>query len=247
MGKPYKMSLAGNALTVISSDGYDGLPEKMMRAFAAILNEAVLQNITHVYKVDDSNVIDHPKIAGESNITLMEQGLCGQGGDYFAPADGYRIANCSEPRIFPHSYGNWSMKISNTSYWYNRDQPCNDGIYSYAGGGFSYLLSRAALGVLTARWPQESMPEYSHTYALEDVAVGTTLHNAGVALIPVELPGMVSPLSQQGSIGVAGNEKCSQCYSYTAPPTIQCCWFCEDWNHTMFCPGVKNLTENGVV
>jgi hypothetical protein len=239
------MSLAGNALTVISSDGYDGLPEKMMRAFAAILNEAVLQNITHVYKVDDSNVIDHPKIAGESNITLMEQGLCGQGGDYFAPARGYLIVNCSEPRTFPPFYSsNWDMNISNTSYWYNRDQPCN-GIYSYAGGGFSYLLSRAALGVLTARWPQESMPEYSHTYALEDFAVGTTLHNAGVALIPVELPGMVSPLTQEWSNAVAG--KCSRCNTHTAQPTIECCWLCEDWNHTMFCPGVKNLTENGVV
>ena len=112
-----------NVLTVDINETYENLPKKVMRAYEWIYNQ--FDNITHVYKADD-NFCD-------------------------------RVLNFIPANFSTYNYyGNFIVEtLINT--WHQGkcdDEILNNTVYNkhfispYAGGGYGYILSRAAIKIL---------------------------------------------------------------------------------------------------
>lgn len=179
----YHLSLTNKTLFVNASDAYDGLPDKVVRGFSSVLHAPELQNATHVFKVDDTSVLDPAKLWADSSFSSLEQALAGQLGDYFGPEYGYITADCSVPRSL---YWHVTKGLPNTSYWQYRLFICND-TFAYANGETGYIVSRRAVGIISDRWPVESASELYHSQIFEDYNIGLTLSGAGVTLTPIHV------------------------------------------------------------
>eukprot|EP00401_Gymnodinium_catenatum_P008983 CAMPEP_0117465778 /NCGR_PEP_ID=MMETSP0784-20121206/4801_1 /TAXON_ID=39447 /ORGANISM="" /LENGTH=291 /DNA_ID=CAMNT_0005259697 /DNA_START=177 /DNA_END=1049 /DNA_ORIENTATION=- len=189
LGEPYKLSLANGTLFVDSSDAYEALPEKMVRAYTSVRDAPELQHITHLIKVDDTTVLDNTTTWSQLNVTLMTTSLTGHDGDYFTSEAGYVVSNCSQPHSTCVLDWHLSKRLPSTSYWFNRTFTCHDTL-PYADGGYGYILSRRALDHIAKQWPLDTMEELRYTHIYEDLAVGMALKGSGVNLVGIRIQGM---------------------------------------------------------
>ena len=54
----YVLSRENSTLFVNCSDAYDALPEKLLRAYTAVVDAPELAGVTHIFKTDDTDVTD---------------------------------------------------------------------------------------------------------------------------------------------------------------------------------------------
>jgi hypothetical protein len=208
-------------LVVNASDAYDGLPVRMIAGFHSILQSPEHADITHVLKLDDTTILGSEPESTPTGIDAkkIELALSKNPGDYLTSEVGYRAYDCSK---VPEKDMQWHFhNTDNTSYWYNRDQPCN-GVFVYADGEFGYMLSRHALNVLTKAWPVESFDELYHTYVYEDMMVGQTLKKYSVTLYPTHVQGMPSWTRQTCPCNPAAPS--ALCDDHCANSNKRCCW-----------------------
>jgi len=136
-------------------DTYDGLSEKMMKAFDYILSSEQFSSFTHFLKADDHDTDFSAEQIEEIPIKyhdiLVEKEYIGQ----------KLIENCT---AFRWHFG----KVPITSKWHNLEYHPEK--KSYLGGGETYILSRNALTLLV-----KHMDAYEEHGSYEDSMMGTLL------------------------------------------------------------------------
>jgi hypothetical protein len=154
------------------------------------------------------------------NATAVQAALASQPADYMTSEIGYKAIDCDlvEPK-----YLEWHFsRVPEDSYWDNRRQPCN-WKFAYANGGFGYMLSRRALGLISKHWPWESLGDVFFQFVYEDMAVGVTLQAEGVVPTPVHLAGHTPWNSRV--CPCTPNNPAEACQSYcTTSTTARCCF-----------------------
>jgi hypothetical protein len=213
---------AMNHLLVNASDDYDGLPERMMTAFWSILKMPKLNDVTHILKLDDTTVLGTQPASKPDGIDglAIELALSKRPGDYLAPEFGYRAYDCAIERGTATMQWHFN-KMVNTSYWYNRDQPCN-GVFTYGDGEFGYILSRRAMEIVVNAWPPSMMTTLYQRYVYEDMLIGETLRNNSITLYPAHIQGMPSWSRQTCPCNPALPSKA--CDDYCLNSDRRCCW-----------------------
>jgi len=216
-------------LVVNASDAYEALPVRMLMSLHGILNSPELADITHVLKLDDTTILgtyDGSKPDG-MNATLIESALSMEPANYLSPEFGYRAYQCDPiPDHYPYNKDSfeWHFKnVVNTSYWYNRKQPCY-GNFTYADGEFGYILSRHAMDVLVQQWPLEKMDNLYYNHVYEDMVIGQTLFNQSVALSPVRsLQGMPHYFARL-TCPCSAAAPTAACDAFCSSSDKRCCW-----------------------
>lgn len=219
-------------IVVNASDAYEALPVRMLTSFHTILSSAEFADITHVLKIDDTTILGTYDISKPDgmNATSIELALSKSPADYLAPEFGYRAYDCNNSPPKDAFTFHWKYS-SSTSYWFNRAQPC-DGTFTYADGEFGYILSRHALRVLVQHWPLQRMDDLYHNYVYEDLAIGQTLFNHSVTLLPVSsLQGMPHLASLRCPCNAAAPNALCDSYCTNSDnegtggyPHARCCW-----------------------
>lgn len=171
-------------LIVRASDDYDALPVKMVSAYTSVLRAPELQHVTHVFKVDDTDVLDGDW--DKMSVPAMQTGLSTLPYDYMTSYCGLVLSVCTPQ--YPCALGWHMMHVQEGSIWTGRPY-MNNLTLTYGNGGFGYVLSRRAMRAIESRWPPQSMVELHHTEILEDFMVGKTLNAAGIRPVVVDFPG----------------------------------------------------------
>jgi len=186
--------LSSGTLIVRASDAYDSLPVKMASAYNSVVSAAALRDVTHVLKVDDTDVLDGDW--DHMDVPTMEEGLAQLQGDYMTNYCGYVLSTCT--RRFPCAL-RWHMQhVQKGSYWDNRPYMATHTM-AYADGGSGYIVSRRSLSAVAKRWPLSRMAELYHKEILEDYMLATTLFDAGIEATVVDFPAIRAWSHRPGS------------------------------------------------
>ncbi len=159
--------LVDDVLYLKCRDSYDGLPEKMIFAFNALLDIKKFSDVERFIKLDSDLVTCN-------DFQMSERMMANDFSGPHLVQDGDE----SVSRIYHFQY----IKDSK-NYWYNRPY---DGPYSrlWLMGGFGYALSRKGMELLCDHYGFEDREEIYKTHIYEDIMIASILHNKGV--IPVE-------------------------------------------------------------
>jgi hypothetical protein len=164
--------LDGKILYLNCNDYYEGLPEKMICAFDAILRIDKFKNITHVLKSDD-----HDNLFTKENIKDISFNSQIAKLDYVGQRINYS-KNISNTSITWHF-----KKCSEDSYWSNRQYR---GEYTdWLDGGESYILSRNALEKINSEYSSKDKDNVSRVHIYEDLMVALILKKFNI--YPIKL------------------------------------------------------------
>jgi len=173
----------GDTKHISTGDDWDRLPEKMIRAYRAVTELPKLWNVTHVIKVDDTDVLNggisnagHWFDIDHFDFRDFRKRLYNFGGtavDYFGPA--------GWPEEGRTIHGIYHMNVvPKTSYWYMRRYHFVPGKLREFEGGHGYGLSRRALELMSEAWPREKMDDLYHKEVYEDLMTGRVMCCKGV-------------------------------------------------------------------
>lgn len=153
--------LEDNILYLKCSDEYDGLSEKMLKAFDFIINSEKFSSITHILKADDHdteyNNIQIKNIVIKYNNILLSHDYIGQ-------------QNIPGLLNGKYHFG----KVSQTSKWYNKPLTIVKKIL-FLGGGQTYILSRKSLYFIN-----KHLTEYDNYGSYEDVMMAVILRQYNI-------------------------------------------------------------------
>ena len=164
-GKPLKSaySLEGKVLYLNCNDAYEGLPEKMIFALNAVRDMPMFNEITHVLKVDDHDVLFSRQV-----ITNLEDNGAGllEKHDYVGQ---HVYTGCAGAHHIGRCPG---------SPWNKRLYEGEDAMY--AAGGYSYILSARAAGLVCEAYGFADKDEIGREHVYEDLMVAIILRRHGI-------------------------------------------------------------------
>lgn len=153
--------LDGKILYLNCNDYYEGLPEKMICAFDAILRIEKFKNITHILKSDD-----HDNYFTKENITNITNNSQIAKLDYV----GQKL-NKSKNVLGGRT---WHFnKCSENSDW--NDRPYEGEYTDWIDGGTSYILSRNALEKINSEYSAKDKDIVSREHIYEDLMIALIL------------------------------------------------------------------------
>jgi len=160
-GGSEETKLIDNILHLKCSDEYDGLSEKMMKAFEFIIDYDDFKDITHILKADDHDT----EFTSEQikDIEIIHKDIL-ETKDYI----GQNVISLPFLLGRTHHFG----KVSTDSVWYNK--PYIKDFTPFCGGGQTYILSRKAMEYLVLH-----LNEYIQ-YIFEDAMIGLLLRKHNV-------------------------------------------------------------------
>ena len=164
-----KITLVGNVLYLDCIDTYDGLSEKMMKAYSFIFSNQIFESVTHVLKADDHDTfftqLDIQNIESKYKDILLHNDYIGQR----IVHSEYLLGRC-------HHFG----KVPKESKWYNK---CIENKFvPYLGGGEVYILSKRALYYLV-----NNKEQYKDFCSYEDLMVGSVLNEYDIKPYEINL------------------------------------------------------------
>jgi len=164
-------------LTVRGSDGYCGLPVKVVMALHAVLSLPAFKNIGHIIKIDDTDVtaglrdgfhLEQLRRHLDSSARWRSADYLGRRGFISKLGRGQSIEYVRQQ--YPH-------RIANDSHWSTGAPSCDEGTnFTYVQGGKGmYILSRHAMQLIASVWPLDSMGNLSIAECAEDVTIAKAL------------------------------------------------------------------------
>jgi hypothetical protein len=152
------------------NDYYEGLPEKMILMIEYVLHSNYFSDITHIIKIDD-----HDNSFTENNIKDLH-GLQELKEYHYV---GQRLNNIySYPWQWTDSNKYHIGKVSENSYWYNRNYA--GGYLPWLDGGCSYILSRDAMNCIWSWYNSSNLDELRKREIFEDVMMGKILYHHNI-------------------------------------------------------------------
>jgi len=166
-GGATETKLEGNILYIDCVDTYDGLSEKMMKAYEFILHSELFTGFTHLLKADDHDT--HFELKQIKEIETLHRHILNVH-DYV----GQKLHMYEHMSAAVHHFG----RVPNTSPWYN--MPMKEPFTPFLDGGSTYILSTKSVFALVS-----DKEDYAKFCASEDRMVGNILskHN----IYPYEL------------------------------------------------------------
>ena len=196
-------------LYVNASDGYLGLTQKMLLAWHAVARLPQLLHVTHVIKVDDSDVLsgawDRFNAAKLQQLLYSQtQAVAHYGGrrlKTLPPSKGparrmWILHMCCSTHAGELDKLNeasqfWRQKALRQRMW--TCSPFGWPATTFADGGSGYLLSRHAVHLVTDLWRLGDVDKVMRTFGgAEDIALATALHQQSVKVSKLKFPGMPS-------------------------------------------------------
>jgi len=171
-GGSEETKLDGNILYLTCNDAYDGLSEKMMKAYEYILNSGKF-NFTHILKADDHDT----EFTSEQIQNIQEKYI------NILNTKDYIGQNLIHPSQMGRGYHHY--KVPKDSPWYTKMFSGPD--VSYLSGGQTYILSKYSVNLII-KYKNEfyTYDSLFNTYGgLEDIMVGSILIKYNI--IPYEL------------------------------------------------------------
>jgi hypothetical protein len=167
-GGAEETKLEGNILYLNCIDTYDGLSEKMMKAYEFILQSERFTGFTHILKADD-----HDTYFTLQQVKDIETGHR----DILNTQDyvGQQLFNTDQTSGRVHHFG----KVPKTSPWYN--VPLIEPFVPFLGGGEIYILSKKSLKVIVS----DKLRYIKNCY--EDRMIGSILHENGIMPYQLDL------------------------------------------------------------
>ena len=156
-------------------DTYGGLPEKILCALDAILQIKAFDEFTHVFKCDDTDMIECTKTFTAEHLEIISRN------DYVGQTVNSIEGYGPEPDSgwLRYHYG----KVSLYSKWFNR--PYTDKWVDYAAGP-AYVLSREAMRLINRTYSAKDKEVISDNYIYEDLMIGQILLRHSIR--PVKIP-----------------------------------------------------------
>ena len=161
-GGATETKLEGNILYLDCIDTYDGLSEKMMKAYEFILKSDLFTKFTHILKADDHDTYFELKQVKE--IEIIHKAILNTQ-DYV----GQKLNDRCTMVAAVHHFG----KVPKTSPWYNI--PILETFVPFLGGGEIYILSKKSLHAIVS-----DKMTYKKYCGCEDMMVGRILNDHNI-------------------------------------------------------------------
>jgi len=193
-GKPlegdYAFDLDDRVLYLDCSDGYEGLPEKMIYAYNAICEHKRFDGITHIMKLDDHDTIFSKNVI--DNIEKNGQGLL----------DRYHYVG---QHVYSSCVGGHHIGKCGTSPWNKKLYEGENGMY--ASGGYSYILSRTALDIIRNAYTYSDKERIRREHIYEDLMVAMILKKHDIFPVRAYYGIRSTDPIYQGSIPAIGRQR----------------------------------------
>jgi hypothetical protein len=167
-GGAEETKIDGNILYVNCIDTYDGLSEKMMKAYEFIVTSELFIGFTHILKADDHDT--YFTLQQIKGIELGHRDIL-NAHDYV----GQKLYSIDHAVGRIHHFG----RVPTTSRWYN--VPITEPFVPFLGGGDVYILSKKSLMAIVS-----DKLRYTKT-CYEDRMVGSILHENGITPYQLDL------------------------------------------------------------
>jgi SAM-dependent methyltransferase len=160
-GGANETKLDGNILYLDCVDTYDGLSEKIMKAYEFILNSDQFTEYTHILKADDHDT--YFELQQVKEIEINHRNIL-----YTQDYIGQNLINMTHIPVLIQHFG----RVPNNSSWYNK--PITEPFVPFLGGGEIYILSKKSLNAIVL-----DKIEYKKYCGCEDIMIGNILskHN----------------------------------------------------------------------
>jgi lipopolysaccharide biosynthesis glycosyltransferase len=168
-GGAEETKLEGNILYLNCIDTYDGLSEKMMKAYEFILQSERFTGFTHILKGDDHDT--YFTLQQVKDIETGHRDILNKQ-DYV----GQQLFNTDQTSGRVHHFG----KVPKTSPWYN--VPLTEPFVPFLGGGEVYILSKKSLNAIVS-----NKQEYAKFCGYEDRMIGTILNKHSITPYQLDL------------------------------------------------------------